>query len=319
MRRIVVGSLLLGLLAVRVHAQSDSVTFQDFQPVSFEVEGGVGFMAGDVTYQIGDWVRGPDFYEKTWFPISELKWPLRVAIVTVGGKLTFDRFEARGALAMNINKDSGKMEDSDWEVPPYRRSRRTTYSETDADLTYWQGDVSLRYWVFSFGKPDHRAHVGAGAGYLRQSFDWDAGNGYQWTDMQGGYEGPLNGTVIHYEAKVNMPYAEAAMRYNYKKLTAEGRMGIAYARVDDLDDHILRSIRAETEATGVGFLADASVRYDLTDIFFAKAEASLLGFSVDGTEKDYVYGGEGEGTTWEIYHEIKSTQFRGTLALGAQF
>ncbi|HBA82965.1 MAG TPA: hypothetical protein DCZ95_02610 [Verrucomicrobia bacterium] len=298
---------------------SPSAPRQEFKPFKLQLSAGGGYMGGDVTYQIGKEARSDGRIERLRFPISELKWPINVAVVAFDGSIAIQRLELRGRYALSVTDKAGKMEDSDWGEYIPNPNLKTTYSETDATLDYWELDGSLRYWFLSFGKPAARFHAGAGVGYLHQNFEWDAKDGYQSSLNPFNYSGPIVGLAVHYEAEVNMPYLEAAVRFQHKKLSAEARIGVApYMTVTDMDDHVLRSIRADTDADGAGVLGNVLATYDLTKNIFVQAEVMGMGFKVDGTEKDIVYAGEDQGDTWEIYHEIKSRQVKGTLALGVK-
>jgi outer membrane protease len=291
----------------------------DFKPFQLELAAGGGYMGGNVTYQIGDEIRSGGVVEDIWFPISELKWPINVFIASFDGAISVYRFEARGRYTFSVTDEAGTMEDSDWEYIPNPKLK-TTYSETDAYLDFKEAEGSLRYWALTFDNRVVRFDVAGGIGYMYQKFNWDAQDGYQWTVNPFGYEGPINGLAIQYEAEVNMPYIELSGRFQWQDLRAELRGGFApYMTVKDVDDHVLRYIRSETDADGIGGLGQAVVSYDLTKNFFVQLEGTIIGFKVDGTETSVVYAGEDEGNTWEIYHEVESFQARGTLALGAKF
>ncbi len=82
---------------------------------------GLGYLTGDVTYQIGGKARGTTFGGKTdslktLFPLSELKWPLDALMFSVGGELRFlQKGELRLAFSKDLTDQPGKLADSDWE------------------------------------------------------------------------------------------------------------------------------------------------------------------------------------------------------------
>jgi len=52
---------------------------------------------------------------------------------------------------------------------------------------------------------------------------------------------------------------------------------------------------------------------------FLAGRVDVLDFETDGSEKNYIYAGPDQGYSWEIYHEITSTQISGLLTAGYQF
>ena len=81
----------------------------------FWFQGGGGLMAGHTTYQIGGTVTDPFGSDTTYFPFSELAFPLDVAIVKIkGGARINERVKVGFSGLGNVTDDPGEMEDSDW-------------------------------------------------------------------------------------------------------------------------------------------------------------------------------------------------------------
>jgi hypothetical protein len=89
--------------------------------------------------------------------------------------------------------------------------------------------------------------------------------------------------------------------------------------VNDEDDHVLRYIKAKTDATGTGWKLGGVARYDFEFGLFLSGRVDVLDFETDGTEKNYIYAGPDQGYSWEIYHEITSNQISGLLTVGYKF
>ena len=283
--------------------------------LTWDLWGGIEQMGGHVTYQIGQ--------EGVYFPLSELKWPVDVIFGSIGGSLYYGRWEAYGVFSKNLENDAGKIEDSDWEDDS-NPDLKTTYSECDTDFDGYTSDGSIRYWMMDTpirDLPGTTAALAFGAGFLYQNFSWDAENLDQWyPPLPDAPHDIVPGPVGSYESTLNMPYIEAAGKLAYKKLVLEGRIGYApYATVDDVDDHKLRYIRAETDADGTALKADLQARYNLNAKFFLMARVNYLTFDVDGTEEDEVYAGPDQGDEWTIDHTIKSDQTSVLLGAGANF
>jgi outer membrane protease len=278
---------------------------------------GGGVLNGDVTYRIGREVVEGGERTELWFPLSQLKWPTDVAIASVDGKASFYRLEARGTYSFSVTDEAGKMQDSDWTYP-LDTSLRTIYSESDATLDYWEGDGSVRYWVFLIGPPNQRLYIGFGAGYLHQNFDWEGDN----VTQESVYGPPqhYDGLAIRYSAQIDMLYGEAVTEFKLGRVKINGR--ICYSpslTASDEDDHVLRFKKQELDGDGYGILGDLTLRYDINAVLFVQAKGSYFTFTADGMAKTEFYAGEDAGYSAEIYEDIKSQQLRGTLALGAHF
>lgn len=282
---------------------------------------GVDKWWGHMTYEIGGTVKMDDMVEQIHFPLSRLEWPISLVSVQVGGRLAWNNWDARAAFSAGQNDDAGTMKNSDWEIPDAPKVL-TTYSESDTELEMWQVDASLRYWfAFQTSNPKEQARLGGGVGVLYQDFDWSARDAEQWYPQNpelGIHR--LPGVVITYEAQVLMPYVEVGGQLKFQNASFEARLGLApWAQVEDVDDHKLRYILAETTGEGSGVFGELLARYTLTNNVFLQFAWWGMSLETEGTEKDYVYGGEAEGARWEIDHEVKSSQIRLTLALGVTF
>lgn len=286
-----------------------------------DVWAGLDALGGDVTYEIGGTVRQGAIVEKTHFPLSRLEWPLNVAMLSIGGSAEYGDFDARARVSRNITADSGTMKDSDWEIEG-QPNVLTTYSESDADLSATMFDASARYWVaFPTSNEKEFARLGGGIGVLYQDFSWDAKNTDQWYPQNPGLGHDIfRGTTISYDAKVLMPYVEVGGKLNYGALYLEGRVGLSpYTQVEDVDDHRLRYIKAETDSDGTGAFAELIGRYTFRNNIFLQGALWAMAFDVEGTEKDHVYAGPDAGTRWEIEHKVTSSQARLTVAGGISF
>ena len=74
-------------------------------------------LRGDSTYTIGGTFSDNQGNSgEFWDPLSELKWPLDVVMVSLGGQAEFGRFSVRGEITKNATGNAGDMEDSDWGV-----------------------------------------------------------------------------------------------------------------------------------------------------------------------------------------------------------
>ena len=288
-------------------------------PWKANVWSGVGYWSGDVTYRIGNTVKLPDGSEfDYWFPLSELEWPINVVMASVGGDVTYaETIEARGAFSISVNDPTDKMKDSDWEYPGIK----TIYSESDAELNAWSVDAGIRWWFLGKQKENFTWGLGVGGGYLYQYMDWAASNLDQWYPTEPWIpHDRVSGVVGKYKASLHMPYPEVSGKIGLGGFSLEVSFGYApYVAVNDEDDHVLRYIKANTDATGTGWKLGGVARYDFEFGLFLAGRVDVLDFETDGSEKNYIYAGPDQGYSWEIYHEITSKQISGILTVGYQF
>jgi outer membrane protease len=141
-RSLFIAAAAAGMLAAGVAAEPAPT---DAKFLNGRLWGGLGVMSGDVTYQIGGHATNPSV--DYWFPLSELRWPLGVTVLTLGAELPLSaNLDACAAVAKNISTGAGKMKDSDW-LNGADPSQKTIYSESDTALQSFTADVDLRGWV----------------------------------------------------------------------------------------------------------------------------------------------------------------------------
>lgn len=283
-----------------------------------------GYKYGDVTYQIGGHYEDSDGDKgNTFFPISELKWPISAIMGEVGGELHPGKhFEIRGSFAHNLTSNlTDDMEDSDWIYDP---DHRDIYSESDTEFEGYVADAAVRYWFFD--RPydgDTSLSIGAGVGFTYQHYEWEASDTYQRSSIPG-YTGHASGLVITYQTDLYMPYLELAVKSKLGKVDMIGTIGVSpYLWVKDEDDHLLRNRRMETDAHGYSVKGGLQTDYNFTDKWFAGLRINLLYYSAKGTQegKQYAYSSSEPpvGYTWEIDQEMTSFQWDTMLTLGFRF
>ena len=313
----------IGLISGSVMAQAPALGKQ--VPASTwtgSIQAGVGYWMGDATYSIGGETHVPG--EGTFIlpdKISELKFPLDVAYGSVGGNLIWNRnFEIFGTLTMNLTEPSSKMEDSDWGVIDDSGSL-DIYSESDAQLNAVTFDGGARYWLPVTASTNRAVwSLGAGPSLLYKHLDWTISNVDQWYPSQPalGHD-TQSGVVATYNADIVMPYLDACVKIQHKRLSGRAEIGFGPALVLDEDDHILRQKRSTATLLGFGLKSAAEIRYDLTRQLFALARIDMLSINATGTSKDEGYGGDLEGFYAEINENFTLTSFTGGLSIGYGF
>jgi hypothetical protein len=272
---------------------------------------GPAYQSGDVTYSIGGAGWAPD--EGSFVlpdPISELAFPLDGPALQGGFTTRFATcWEAALGGSIMLGDPSEPSTDSDWDDD----GELFIYSESDARLDAYDLDVAVRRW-FGWQGLD----ISIGAGLLYQSQSWELENLDQWYPPYPGLgHDRVAGLIGSYDVETWMPYLDIAARGSVREWSFWGRAMLSpYTKVDDVDDHKLRYILANTSATGLGGALEGTVRRDLARAWFAELRGRLLGYFVTGTEQNMTYDGPYKGESWEIEHEVTSTQLMLTLAIG---
>lgn len=275
-----------------------------------QLEGGIARWSGHVSYRI---------FRADGQPLSELEWPLDILVAYGGGRLSDAGWEARFLFSRSVTEDAGTVENSDWEADD--PDLLTTYSESDARLEAWGIEAGARYWLLRSKDGKVRWKLGPGLGYLFRNLEWEARDLDQWYPQNPSwphdYESGLIGT---YKAEVHVPHGELAGGLSWGVLSLSAHAGLApWMYVHDEDDHKLRYIRAETDATGPGWLGGVAAALTFRNTWLLTARGDVLGFEVDGTEENEVYGGRDEGRRWSADHEIRGLQYSLTAAVGVVF
>ena len=287
---------------------------------------GAGYWGGDVTYSIGgkmkEYVNGVKVVERTiWDPYRKLKWPINVAMASVGGNFSYsDCFDVDVSVAANVDDPSGKLEYSDWtdELHP---SLKDTYLEGTAALKAYRGDADLKIWLFRIGSR-RQAHffIGPMGGFLFQHFDWTGKDADQWYPPHPEIPHELvAGDVLTYKLDAKAPYVGLASKLNFGRLVFDADVALAYYWVSDEDDHLLQYKMSNSDCSDWGWKADARVRFYFVKHFYIQALINALGYEVTGVQKQRFYAGDCRPLSFEVDNKIKTTQISGLLALGCEF
>lgn len=255
------------------------------------MDAGVEAWGGDIKYQIGYPVTDASGTYHGYFPFSELTFPLDVAFGVVRAEaLIADVFEIGLTVKKNVSDPNDNMEDRDW-VTPTNTNRLDIYSEsevTDFDATIF--DVDASYYFIR----NEKYSLGAGAGYMHQSFEYQTALIRQWSPsgLPGyGYVGDGSTSII-YEAEMEIPYLSFSGSFNpIPALTLNGRFAYApWVSVDDKDQHLLRSKVNTGDLDGSAILFNIEAEYDITSKFFVSGGFDYLYLEADGNMDASFYG-----------------------------
>lgn len=272
---------------------------------------GPGYLAGEVSYSISGafWVAS-EGSRIVVDPISELTFPLDGPTLRGGCTTRFANYwEAALSGSIMLSDPNAPCTDSDWDA----YGTLVIYSDSDACLDAYELDTAVRRWFVGQG-----LDFAIGAGLLYQSQSWELANVDQWyppyPEQKHDY---VAGLIGSYDVQTWMPYLEIATRGDVREWSFWGRAMLSpYTQIDDVDDHKLRYILANTSATGLGGALDGTIRRDLAHDWFAELRGRLLGYFASGFEQNFTYDGPDKGERWEMEHKVSSTQFMLTLAIG---
>lgn len=302
-----------------------------------------GMLSGDTTYTIGGaWADNQgsfgNFQDRD--HLSELKWPLDVVLVSLGGRAGVGRFSVHGEIMKNATGDAGYMEDSDWGVyydefgsnpePGFNFSPTSNdiFSTSNTDLEALIVDIRARYAVWQ----GTRFSTTVGLGWRYQKFSIVASDLHQYSPTfytygldRVFYSDPfgavVNGPGLDYEVTYTIPFAELSGLYRFgAMLSLEGSLGYSpLVQASDRDDHLLRSKLSEGSASGSAWLFDLKLRLQATKHWFAAVGVSGLFIDTSGTQEQRYYSGEHLGYQATLDQTLTSSQTCGFLEVGYSF
>lgn len=300
-----------------------------------------GMLKGDSTYTIGGSISdNQGNSDEIWDPLSELKWPLDVVLISLGGRAGIGRFSVSGAITTNATSDAGYMEDSDWgayyaafgpnPAPgfSFNTASKDIFSITSTDLEALIVDVRARYTWWQGPK----FSTSVGLGLQHQQFSIVASDLAQYSPSFYSYgldrvfpADPFAavepGPVIDYEVTYTIPFVELAGLCRFGKLLSlEAALGYSpLVRARDRDDHLLRYKLSEGSDSGSAWLFDLKLRLQATKHWFASVGVSGLFVDTSGTQNQFFYDGENSGLRITIDQTITSSQTSGSFEIGYSF
>ncbi len=286
-------------------------------PLAIEVWAGIGYVAGETAYEIGGRAVEDGVAYDLHHPISRLEFPYGVAVIDAGASFRLHRWcelIMQGRIGSGDTVDP--VVDYDWFEPGYL----TIYSESDAYMETSSLELEYRAWIME-DIENSNLSVALGAGVLWQNSNWDVSNLNQWYPADPSIPAEhVPGLVAEYETSLIMPYIEAMVlsRLNAFEIRALVA-GAPWLQVEDVDDHILRSIKSTTTATGSGFRGSLELRWYFTDGIFLSGKIDSTQYFASGTAESNVYDGDDAGSNWTIEHEIESSQTAAAILLGGVF
>lgn len=274
----------------------------------FLIEPNIGRLYGYTLYNISGIQDGHKW-------ASELKWPIDsyVAGVNLAANLN-DRFNIELGVRKNIDKNTGKMKDSD-----YSDGYRIIYSESDTSMDMVDLNAMARFEL----ERSQKDAVGIIGGFRYQDFSFEARNLVQ-TSIIPGYSGSLIGLDGKYDVKYYIPFIGLGYSLRVDEaLVVDLAAKLGYVMVRDEDDHVLRYKKSTGDSAGASIGLAGGLTFNLTPAAFMKLNAEYTQISAAGKQTQSWYATTSEapaGTTIkDIDLKIDSSQTLLTLGLGLRF
>ena len=314
-----------------------------------DISAHVGAMSGDTTYQIGGNYKiysSPARHTlvesgELHFPISELKFPLDVAMAGIRArqKISFPYRTRQKKVSFGVailfeeefsqsfTRNAGTMEDSDWTDVDYPHFK-TIYSTSKAELDASVFDLHARFYPIERRGSFIGFRVGAGAGYLRQQFDYSISNTTQDEyPYNTGNKVYIPGKTLTYELTYEIPYVEVTAGMTLEKGrnfsgAVDVRLAVSsWVNASDRDDHLLRGKLSEGSCDGDAVIFGLEGRFILYRRFFATLGVTAISIETQGTQTQTFYDPSDPdyGMTIDIDQKILSEQVLANLGLGIIF
>jgi hypothetical protein len=276
---------------------------------------GLETMSGDMTSSIGGEINHADGQnESTFFPISELEWPMDILLARFEGSLTLNpMWRINGILKTAVDDPDEMMVDSDrfsagGPADIYSESSISAFEafilDVDFEWTYLQQGPWSLY---------------TGVGYLHQDFEYEGNliTQYSPTGMSGyNYVGD-GSTGVTYENTFSMIYflLGADMQLT-PQLDLSGQFSVApLASSEDELHHLYYNKVSNGDMDGSAYMFEVSGNFRISPWWFVEVGAQYTNISVDGDQYQ-VLGGEPLG---QINQEVVSEQTSGYITMGYSF
>lgn len=268
-----------------------------------------GYINGDTTYHIS-FAGGESELE---FPLDNVLWGITASFAYKGKKdqeIEIKQHKDKAMLSVewitNIDKDAGKMKDSDW-TDGDGHPGLDIYSESDADLRINMVDTNFicNFW------PRENISIGPIVGYRYQKFEYDISN----TDQVGygpyhpAYTGFTSGKTLDYEVEYKIPYLGIISDLLLgDKFQLSLKFGYApWVDAKDRDDHILRYKLSIGDCKGDAYFLDLNAAWVVLPNWLLQIEGKYMDIDTKGTQHQKFYAGSSQGVTADVNDKITSS------------
>lgn len=284
-----------------------------FGKTEFTVEPHLGILSGYTKYRISGTGFDQNIGNYSW--ASELEWPVNGEVSGVTAAVAVNnRFVLEGTVRKNLEKDTGKMKDSDW-----LNNVLIIYSESDTEMKMLDLDIRGRLII----PQSKNTNISLIAGYRYQDFSFEASNVVQ-QSVDPDLNGKVQGLVGKYDAIYSIPYLGVGFSSKVRERTAlELSAQLGFVNVNDEDDHVLRYKKSTGVSNGNSIGLSGNLVYDLSRDAFIRLNSEYLFIQATGKQAQRWYKTTSEatqGTTIQnIDLKIESFQALTTIGVGIRF
>ncbi|WP_339135068.1 MAG: omptin family outer membrane protease [Candidatus Electrothrix sp. GW3-4] len=276
---------------------------------------GLEEVSGDMTSSIGGEINHANGQnENTFFPISELKWPMDILLARFDGSLTLNpMWRINGTLKTAVDDPDETMIDRDWfasggPADIYSESSISEFEAFILDLDFEWTYLQQGPWSLS-----------AGIGYLYQDFEYEGNLIMQYSPTGiSGYTYVGNGsTGVTYENTFSMIYFLLAADVQLtSQFELAGKFSVApLASSEDELHHLYYNKVSTGDMDGTAYMFEVSGTFQISPWWFVEAGVQLTDISVDGDQYQ-VLAGEPLG---QIDQEVESDQGSVYITMGYSF
>ncbi|CAK8722308.1 Outer membrane protease [Candidatus Electrothrix laxa] len=265
---------------------------------------GLEAMSGDITSSIGGEINHADGQnESTFFPLSELEWPMDILLARFEGSLMLNpMWRINGTLKTAVDDPDETMIDRDWFsagglADIYSESSVSAFEAFILDIDFEWTYLRQGPWILS-----------AGIGYLHQDFEYEGELIMQYSPTGiSGYDYIGDGsTGITYENTFSMIYFLLGADLQLTgQFDLSGKFSVApLASSEDELHHLYYNKVSTGDMDGVACMFEVSGNFWISPWWFVEMGAQYTHISVDGDQYQ-VLDGEPLG---QIEQEVVSEQ-----------
>jgi hypothetical protein len=309
--------LAVGLVSIgMLFTQAQAAAYIDpYFASKIDLSFGLEAMSGNITSSIGGEVNHANGQnESTFFPISELEWPMDILLARFEGSLTLNPMWRINGILKTAADDPGEtMIDRDWDS---WGGSADIYSESSiSEFTAFILDVDFEWTYLQQGPWS----LYTGVGYLHQDFEYQGNLIMQYSPSGiAGYNYVGDGsTGITYENTFSMIYflLGADMQLT-PQFDLSGKFSVApLASSEDELHHLYYNKVSTGDMDGAAYMFEVSGNFQISPWWFVKAGVQYTGISVDGDQYQ-VLSGEPLG---QIDQEVESDQSSAYMTMGYSF
>lgn len=316
-RRIQGSVLASGLISVGMlvtHAQAAFYADPYFTG-NLDLSVGVEAMSGDLTSSIGGEINYADGQtERTFFPISELEWPMDILLARFDGSLTLNpMWRINGTLKTAVDDPGETMIDRDQYAAdgPADIYSESSISQFDAFIL----DVDFEWTYLRLGPWS----LFTGVGYLYQDFEYQGNLLMQYSPAGiAGYNYVGNGSAgVAYENTFSMLYFLLGADVQVTpQFDLAGKFSVApVTSSEDELHHFYYNKMSAGDLDGTAYMFEVSGNFRISPWWFVKAGVQYTAISVDGDQYQFLDG----APLGRIDQEVESDQSSAYITTGYSF